>query len=406
MNDDYDILIVGGGMVGASMAVALADQPLRIGMVEAIPFRSAQQPSYDERSIALAYGTRRIFEGLGLWQTLDQGVTAIETIHVSQQGRFGATRLRAREEGVEALGYVVENRVLGAALLERLANQENLTLHCPARLQSLNLDPTGALAVLETDDGPRELTARLVIAADGGKSMVRRHLDIGASEWQYGQTAVISTVTPSQPHGNVAYERFTEHGPLALLPMSDNRCSLVLTVADKDARYTTQLDDDAFLALLQQRFGNRLGRFQRVAPRRAYPLSMVRAREPVRPRLALIGNAAHTLHPIAGQGFNLGIRDVAAMAQVLADAVAAGRDIASAKVLEGYAQWRRKDQWRVIAFTDGLARLFTNPLPPVALARDAGLVALDLLPGAKHTLARYTMGLAGRLPRLGQGLPL
>ncbi|MEJ2552928.1 MAG: 2-octaprenyl-6-methoxyphenyl hydroxylase [Gammaproteobacteria bacterium] len=405
--DHYDLVIVGGGMVGASLAIALGGSALRIALLEAVPFRSASQPSYDDRAIALAYGTHRIFAAMDLWDVLRGEATPIHSIHISDRGHFGFTRLDCRDEGVEALGYVAVSRAMGAVLAERLQQLSNVEVICPATVTNVVIGGCHAEVEIDGDAAAaRRLTASLVVAADGAKSQVREWLGIGTVHWDYGQTAVITNVTPEHPHHNRAFERFTDSGPLALLPMSEKRCSVVWTVRSELAEDVTAMDDVAFLNALQRRFGGRLGTFQRVGARRAYPLMLVRAKEHVRPRLALIGNAAHTLHPVAGQGFNLGLRDVAVLAEVLYDAAAAGRDIGDMQVLQSYARWRRRDHSKMIAFTDGLARVFANPLTPLRLLRNAGLLAVDMMPPLKHVLTRHTMGLAGRLPRLARGLPL
>jgi 2-octaprenyl-6-methoxyphenol hydroxylase len=403
---DYDVVIVGGGMVGASLAIALSATSLRIAVLEAVPFRSDSQPSYDDRAIALAYGTRRIFEGMDLWEALQAETTPIQSIHISDRGRFGFTRLDCRDEGVAALGYVAVSRAMGAVLAARLRQLPNVSLLCPAAVTHVLSGSAHAEVTVDYEGVMRRLTARLVVAADGATSQVREWFGIDTQRWDYGQTAVITNITPQRPHHNRAFERFTDSGPLALLPMSDNRCSVVWTVRSDHAEQVMALDEAAFLQALQERFGTRLGTFLRVGKRRAYPLQLVRAREHVRSRLALIGNAAHTLHPVAGQGFNLGLRDVAVLAEVLSDAARDGRDIGSLEVLQEYAQWRRRDHMKMIAFTDGLARLFANPLAPVRAVRNAGMLAVDLLPPLKHVLTRHTMGLAGKLPRLARGLPL
>lgn len=407
---DYDILIIGGGMAGASLAIALRGQPLRIAMVEAVPFRAAGQPSYDDRAIALSQGSRRIFAAMGVWETLAPAATPIQRIHVSDQGHFGITRLDAREEGVEALGYVITGRTLGQGLVTATGERGNLDLISPASLQELKLGDDHATAVIERDSRREPITASLVIAADGGDSSVRRLLNIAVTEKDYRQTAIIANITPQRPHENVAYERFTAHGPLALLPLDaddgDNRCSLVWTHDPPRAEELLELDDDAFLRELQAAFGWRLGRLLKVGQRASYPLRLVQAREQIRPRLALIGNAAHTLHPIAGQGFNLGLRDVAALAEVLVGARRAGRDPGDLTVLEDYARWRESDHRKVIGFTNALVHVFSNRLPPLSIARNLGLLATDVLPPLKHALARNAMGISGKLPRLARGLPL
>lgn len=404
--DDFDVLIVGGGMVGASLACALASRPLRIGVVESVAFGAAAQPAYDDRSIALAYGTRCIFEGMGLWREIAAAAAPIERIHVSDRGHFGATRLRADAHGFEALGYVVESRALGRVFAAALAVLPGVKLINPARVTAIESATDRLRVRIEQGAAARTVTARLVVGADGAESSVRRWSGIGVQRAEYGQSALIANLTPEYPHRNVAYERFTDSGPLALLPMTDERCALVWTVRTEQCAAIQSLDDDAFLARLQERFGGRLGRLLRVGARASYPLALVRARRYTAPRLALIGNAAHTLHPIAGQGFNLGLRDVAALAEVIRDAMAAGQDIGAGPALARYEEWRRRDQEHVLRATDGLVRLFSNDRAPLVLARKAGMLLVDLLPPAKRALMRRAMGLAGRQPRLARGLPL
>ncbi len=406
MPDGYDVLIIGGGLVGASLACALGGHGLRIGLVEARPFADSSHPGYDDRTLALAFGTRRIFEGLELWQSIVPEATAIETIHISDRGRPGVARLHAREQGEEALGYVVEARQLGAVIMERLAELKDIDLLCPARLEQVTMHPQAAQARLDWGDDSVDIPTRLLVAADGAHSRVRRQLGIDVVRWDYSQTAVIANVTPELPHRHVAYERFTDDGPVALLPMTQGRCAVVCTGNTEDAKTIMDLDDVGFLAHLQARFGDRLGRFLRTGRRQSYPLFMVKSREHARHRVAIIGNAAHTLHPIAGQGFNLGLRDVAALAEVIVAAHRRGADPGDVEVLKSYADWRRWDQRGAIAFTDGLARLFANPLMPVRLARNLGLMIFNVLPPAKRLLSRHTMGMEGYLPRLARGLPL
>lgn len=409
-------------MVGASLACALGGSSLRVGVVEAVPLEGAGQPSYDDRTVALAFGSRRILEGIGVWPMVEQrGAVPIERIHISDRGRFGFTRLAAAESGLPALGYVVENRVLGAALYGTLRRHENVTLLTPASMAAVDFAPEAA-AVDVVHAGKRaRLSARLVVAADGAGSPVRAAAGIEAARTDYEQTAIVTNVTTELPHANTAYERFTESGPLALLPMSESRtpsrapaalgqpahrCAVVWSARAGEVGTVLGWDDAEFLARLQERFGERLGRFARVGRRQAYPLFLTRVREHVRPRLVLIGNAAHTVHPVAGQGFNLGLRDVAALAEVLADAARAQQGIGDAAVLARYAEWRRRDNQVISRFTDALIRIFSNRLFPLVAARNAGLIAVDLMPPIKRGFVRVTSGLAGRLPRLARGLPL
>ena len=402
----YDILIVGGGLVGASLVRALQCRGLRIAVVEAVQFETRTEAGYDDRAIALAHGTQVIFDSLDLWGDLEDDATPIHRIHVSDRGHCGFTRMDREEEGLSALGYVVPARVLGQVLGDVARSAEGVDLYCPATLADLNLEAESAIATLVRDDETLMLTARLVVAADGAGSAVRDRLGIAVTEHDYGQTAVIANITPQLPHHHVAYERFTDTGPMALLPMSAGRCAVVWTVDSRETGEVMGLSDGEFLCRLQERFGYRLGRLERVGRRQAYPLRLVKAKESVRHRLALVGNAAHTLHPIAGQGFNLGVRDIAVLAEVLVDAMAEGRDPGELAVLSRYDAWRHADHRQVTAFTDGMARLFTVSLPAMGMARAAGMLALDLLPPAKRLLTRLTMGRSGRIPRLARGLPL
>ncbi len=400
-----DVLVVGGGLVGASLALALGRAGLDVAIVEAHPFRLNEQPNYDERSIALAQGSQRIFTGMGLWHSLHDAVCPIHTIHVSDRGHFGFTRLKREQEGVEALGYVASARLLGNTLIQAIEKTE-VRLLAPAQLEKFQVENAQVRVTLSLGGKPVECRTRLLVAADGVQSQVREQLGIKTRQWDYGQTAIIANVTPDQPHNHVAYERFTDTGPMALLPLNDNHCSLVWTLRTGQVDEMMALDDVAFLARLQARFGYRLGRFTKVGTRYAYPLQLLRAKQSTAQRLALIGNAVHTLHPIAGQGFNLGLRDVAALAEVVIDAQRRGDDIGGADVLQRYADWRQTDQRRVVAFTDGMVRLFSQTFPPLAGLRDAGMLALDLCPPAKRAFGRLTMGRAGRLPRLARGLAL
>ena len=404
----YDLLIAGGGLVGATLAIALSGTGLRVALVEAVPFGDAAQPSYDDRSIALAYGSRRIFETLGVWRLIEQqGVTSIDDIHISHFGRFGAARLSAGDAGVEHLGYVAAAQALGAALQQRLRACDHVTFLCPARLTDFRIDEGGVQATLAHPDGSSlALRARLLVGADGGQSQVRTRLGIEAQRADYRQTALIANITPSRPHRHTAYERFTPQGPAALLPIDADRFALVYCLPPEQVPEALALDDAAFAARLHRVFGTRAGRFTRIGARSAYPLTLTRVADPVRPRAVVIGNAAHTLHPVAGQGFNLGLRDAATLAELLARAARDGDDIADAALLARYAAARRHDTHIIRAMTNGLLGLFTNDSAALALVRGLGLVGLDLAAPLKRVLLAHTMGLAGTVPRLARGLAL
>ena len=396
-----DVAIVGGGMVGASLALALSALPLEVVVIEATPPEDGAQPSFDTRTTALSNGTRRIFEGLGVWDEIVREATPIRRIHVSDRGHFGSAVVDAAEQGIPALGYVVENRVVGRALWRRLRLSSRVRLVSPATVTGAGVAEAAVRLDLEGADA---VLARLAVAADGAGSLVREAAGVGADRWDYDQTAVICQVTPERFHDHVAYERFTPSGPIAVLPAPDGRVGLVWTLSPTDAARVMALADGPFLAELQAAFGWRLGRLRAVARRVAYPLALTRSASSSAPRTAIIGAAAQGMHPIAGQGFNLGLRDAATLAEVLADA--RGEDPGGAALLDRYADWRRTDRRALIAFTDGLVRLFGIPWEPVQRARSLGLVLFDLSPPAKSALSKLSLGFAGRLPRLARGLPL
>jgi 2-octaprenyl-6-methoxyphenol hydroxylase len=404
---DCDVAIAGGGLVGASLALALAPLGLKVALVEAVAPGGGDHPSFDERTTALANGSARIFRSLGIWRHMEREATPIRRIHVSDQGRFGVARIDAAEQGLEALGYVLPNRVMGAALWQGLAAASGIQVIAPARVLGSELAGDVRVLALEHSATTQQLRARLVVAADGARSLVREQAGIAAEHWPYAQTAIIATITTQRFHDYVAYERFTADGPIAVLPLSDGRCGIVWTRPPEDAARLLALPDEAFLAELQAAFGFRLGRLLRAGVRSAYELALSRSERHVAERLAIVGNAAQGLHPIAGQGFNLGLRDAASLAEVLADARAAGSaDAGDAGPLKGYADWRAEDRRRIVAFTDGLVRLFGSPLGVLRGLRSVGLLAFDAFPPAKSAMARLSVGAAGRIPRLARGVPL
>jgi 2-octaprenyl-6-methoxyphenol hydroxylase len=397
-----DVLIIGGGLAGASLACALEESGLSIEIIEAHPLNTDSQPCYDDRTVALSYGSRVIFDAMGLWDAMADRIEAIKTIHISDRGHLGVTRLRHNEEGVEALGYVAENRVLGEILYQRLADNQNVTMHCPAEVLDLQQQDDSVQLYYAENGEKHELIAGLVIVADGVTSKTREMLQIGISRQDYRQSAVITNVTPGQPHQNVAYERFTDTGPLAFLPMTDNRCSVVWTVPTEQAADLAALDDEAFLEKLQQRFGFRLGCLKKAGQRHVYPLALVESTQVVRGRVVMMGNAAHASHPVAGQGFNLALRDIALLAELLTLQSSESME----ETLSSYVEMREQDAQRVYRFTDALVKVFSNDSSVLGHMRAVGLLATDLMPFVKHKLARQSMGLSGRLSRLGRGLAL
>jgi 2-octaprenyl-6-methoxyphenol hydroxylase len=395
-----DVAIAGGGMVGLSLAAALAQLPLDVVVIEPVAPGADDQPSFDARTTALSGGSRRVLEGIGAWAAVAAGATPVRRIHVSERGAFGTAILTAEEQGVTSLGYTVENRLLGQSLRARVGEFPRIRTR-NARVEAVK---TGADAIRLATDGGESVEARLVVAADGAQSAVRAALGVGAGVSEYGQQAVIAHVDTARFHDYTAYERFTPDGPVAVLPIAEGRSAIVWSLAPDAARRALALDDRAFLAELQAAFGLRLGRFTRVGRRQAYPLSLTQAERLIAPRAVILGNSAQSLHPVAGQGFNLALRDVALLAELLADA--RGRDPGDPALLERYATERAPDRQAVIRFTDALVRGFGLPLAPLGRARGQGLLLFDLLRPVKHEFARRTMGLAGRQPRLVRGLPL
>ena len=408
MRTECDVLIVGGGLVGSTLAHALAQIPVSAVLVEERDPGRLEESGFDDRSTALASGSRRILEGLGMWDDVAGEAEPIRTIHISERGRFGASRLLASREGVPALGYTVENRVLTGAVWPKILAAEAVTCLAPGSLEDFEVDASGVTARVSTGGSSRTVRARLLVAADGARSRVRRALGIGVREDDYGQKGVILNCGTEVPHSGRAFERFTPGGPLAMLPLGRGRVSVVWTLPREEGDRIGALEDEPFREALQRAFGYRLGRIRQVGVRSAWPLHRVRADALTATRAVLVGNAAFSLHPVAGQGFNLALRDIAARSELICDARGedADADPGAAALLDRYAEWRAADQRRIAGFTHGLMRLFTVDAAPLAVSRGLGLMAFDLAPGAKRWLARQAMGLGGRVSRLARGLRL
>jgi 2-octaprenyl-6-methoxyphenol hydroxylase len=401
---DTDVAVIGGGMVGASLALGLAGTGVRVLLVESTPFDSAAQTSFDERSTALGNASRRIFAGLGVWETIAPAAAAIRTIHVSDAGHFGFSRLEAREQGIDALGYVVANRAIGAALWGALTRAHGITLRVPARAEELDISAAGVGFTVTDGQGRRErVAARLVVAADGAHSQVRVAAGIDAAVHDYEQVAVVAKVAAERPHQGIAYERFTPAGPLAVLPVHDGSYAVIWACRPDRAQEVLALGEAGYLASLQAHFGWRAGRFVRAGRRGSYPLRLTRAVSTIATRSVLIGNAAQALHPVAGQGFNLGLRDAAMLAEVIASATG---DVGLPSLLRTFSDWRARDREGVTRFTDALVKLFADTRPGVPLLRNLGLLMFDLAPPAKSALARVSAGFGGPAPRLARGLPV
>lgn len=402
-NSSYDVIIIGGGMVGASLVAALKNHTdKKIAVVEAYAFNSESQPSFDDRSIALSYGSRRILESMSVWDALKDKIEAIKTIHVSDRGHLGATRLHHSEEQVEALGYVAENRVLGSVLMRQLEKLSHVDWYCPATIESLEQTENEVTVEIKTEQGGQQLNASLLVAADGVQSVTRKLAGLGATQKDYQQSAVIANVLTDQKHEGIAYERFTNSGPVAFLPMTENRYSVVWTCEREVAQSVMELSEADFNKQLQQRFGFRAGNILKSGKRASYPLIYTETEQLTRGRVVIIGNAAHALHPVAGQGYNLALRDVAELAEMIVNADDPGNSL----LLSEYHAVRLKDMRHIYKLTDSLVNIFSNKSFLLGHARAAGLICVDLLPSLRSLMARQSMGLLGRMNKLQRRLSL
>jgi 2-octaprenyl-6-methoxyphenol hydroxylase len=407
MSEYFDVVIAGGGMVGVSLALQLGaalPPQTSILLVESFPVpapivggTSEYHPAFDARSTALSYSSRLIYEQIAVWDDLRQWLCAIESIHVSSRGRFGSTLLGAAEHGWSALGYVVENAWLGNTLIRQLHDRGRVEVRSPAKV--LGASPVGKGVSLQLDSAPAVINASLLLVADGASSGLRKQLGVAVSEKAYQQHALVVNIACAEPHQGCAYERFTDEGPLALLPLlsvreGEHRCALVWTLPPERAQYLLDCPQAEFLQMLQQRFGYRLGRMLQVGERHEYPLSLVESSEQVRQGIVVTGNAAHALHPVAGQGFNLALRDIAELGRVLAQGAAEGLPLGDLALLQRYQRRQYADQQRTIGFSDRVPALFMQRDPLLGLGRDLALAGLDVLPGLKREFVRHAAGMA------------
>lgn len=395
----FDVIIVGGGLAGNCLALALSGSGLKIAIIEASTKEQQQHSPTGERALALAAGTIATLQTLGIWDGIQSKASAIKDIHVSDRGHFGKVRLSARKQNIPALGYVITARDIEshvASLVEKTAIYEIY----PARLVGLMSGENEVNVSLKHEEESLCISSKLLVGADGGNSSVRKLLGIAQQTTQYNQTALVTTVKTSLPHRNIAYERFTESGPLALLPVGKNECSVVWTRSTEEADDLMSGSENDFLEALQQCFGFRLGQLNLIAPRRAFPVLLIRAERMHSGRAVIIGNAVHQLHPVAGQGFNLGLRDVVQLADSILKQHGQGKDIGAEIFLNGYVSAREKDHRLTIGFTDTLVRLFSNDWLALTAARNIGLAILDHIPVAKSLFSIHAMGLAQGLPRL------
>lgn len=397
----FDLVVVGGGMVGAALVCAVALQGLRVALVEGrLPQHAWPKGEVDLRVSALSRASQRILARLGAWERMvGLGVSPYREMRVWDAEGSAEIHFDSAQLGEPDLGHIVENRVTQLALWERLEAFEGVTRYCPEQLARLHLGSDEVEVVL---GGGAVLRAALVVGADGRDSSVRAQAGISTQGWSYDQLAIVANVRPERWHQETAWQRFLPTGPLAFLPLRDGRCSIVWSADEPRARELMALDEAGFADALAEAFEQRLGPVLEVGPRAAVPLRVEQAERYVLPRLALIGDAAHAVHPLAGQGVNLGFLDAAVLAEALRVARAAGRDIGALRVLRRYERARWGDNLAMLAAMDGLKRLFGNPLPPIARLRNLGLGLTDRLPPLKSLFMRQALGLSGDLPPLAR----
>jgi 2-octaprenyl-6-methoxyphenol hydroxylase len=399
-----DVVIGGGGMVGLTLALAMAQGGLKVVVVDPVPAKAALDEKFDGRVSALAYSSVRMFEALGVWPDLEADAQPIHDILVTDAALGGSPspfslHFDHREIG-QPMGAIAENRHIRRALFAAVARSTSITLRPPAALtdvQDRGHAMTATLSDAETIDAP------LVVAADGRESPMRERMGIGTIGWSYPQWGIVTTVEHERPHDGTAYEHFLPSGPFAILPMTGSRSSLVWTEREDLAPAMMKLGDEAFDAEIARRFGDHLGATKAVGPRWSYPLRFHLARAYARHRFVVAGDAAHGIHPIAGQGLNLGLKDVAALAEVVLDAARLGLDIGDLNVLKGYERWRRFDSFTLAASTDALNRLFSNDFTPLRIARDVGMGIVDSIGPLRRFFMRHAGGDVGKLPKLMRG---
>lgn len=416
----FDLLIIGGGLVGCALALALSEKKLKIGVLENKPWTTSKDESFTDvtaqRTLALSFSSYRILQSLGVWELIEPFAQPVRQVHVSSSGHFGAARILAEDHSLPSLGYVLPSNVLLANLQQKLLAKH--TIQCMSEARWLDLQPLSqpntahySLKVISSQGEPQTIHTQLLIAADGSDSPIRQALGINVQSKIYSQQALIGVVTLTSDHQGIAYERFTKNGAVALLPLRSDpinryRCAFVWTVDNKDAEGLKRLTPSALCHEVQKAFGHRLGRFQTITQLGWQPLRSQWALEQIRPGLVLLGNAAHTLHPIAAQGLNMGLKDMAVLAQILVESTQKNTPLGDLTTLQKYLSWRSQEQKNIRLFTESLLILFADSLSPVILARNMALCGLDRLTPLKRQLATLGMGLYGRLPRLACGMKL
>ncbi|MDQ7089385.1 MAG: 2-octaprenyl-6-methoxyphenyl hydroxylase [Methylococcales bacterium] len=393
MQHDYDLLIGGGGLAGNCLALSLKNSGITIALIEAVTRQQLHDSPAGDRALALSAGSVIMLKKLGVWDRVKSKATPIKKIHISDKGHFGKTRLSAEKQGVDALGYVIAARDLETPIAE-MVKESGIEQYCPARIEHLEFHDKSVHVSLQGDAlGKKIVSAKLLVGADGGQSTVRELLGIKQRKTDYKQTALITTVKSTLPHNNMAYERFTASGPLALLPIDRYHSAVVWTRRHDEAENLLSSSEADFTQHLQACFGYRLGELTLASKRLAFPLTLIRAEKMYAQRSVIIGNAVHQLHPVAGQGFNLGLRDVIQLSDRLIYQYKKDEDLGDASFLHDYAETRQQDHTKVIGFTNSVVKLFSNEWLPIAAIRNSGLVLLDHIPVVKTLLTKQAMGM-------------
>ena len=396
---DYDLAIVGGGIVGLTLACALKDSGLSVVLIEAKPHAVAAAKG---QAYAVSLLSSRIFEGIGVWNNILPQIATFRHIRLSDADHPGVVQFQPADLGTEALGYVAEHQALLTPLQEFLQECTNVSYLCPAEVVKTQYEAAGVEILLKVGSESRTIRTRLLVAADGARSRIRTWAGINTSGWQYWQSCIVAFVKPEKSHNDTAYERFWPSGPFAILPLTGNRCRIVWTAPHEEAKALVALDDEQFLAELSRRYGDQMGRLELEGDRFVFPVQLMQSDRYVLPRLALIGDAAHCCHPVGGQGLNMGIRDAAALAQVLQEAHNQGKDIGDLPILKRYERWRKQENLTILGFTDLLDRMFSNSWLPVVLIRRLGLLMLRRVRPVKTFALQLMTGLRGRTPEVAQ----
>lgn len=396
---DYDLAIVGGGIIGLTLACGLKDSGLSVVLIEAKPYSVAAMKG---QAYAVHMSSKRIFEGIGIWDRIFPQIATFRQVRLSDADHPGVVEFQPADLGTDVLGYVAEHHALLTPLQEFLHNCPNVSYLCPAEVVQTEYQPDGVEVSLKIDGEYRTIRTRLLVAADGARSRIRSWAGIKTRGWQYWQSCIVAFVKPEKPHNDTAYERFWTSGPFAILPLPRNRCRIVWTAPHEEAKALVALDDEQFLAELSRRYGEQMGKLELEGDRFVFPVQLMQSDRYVLPRLALIGDAAHCCHPVGGQGLNMGVRDAAALAQVIQSAYNQGEDIGNLAVLKRYERWRKQENLTILGFTDLLDRMFSNNWLPVVIIRRLGLWMLSRVHPLKKYALQLMTGLRGRLPELGQ----